>query len=764
MRQISVLHARGQCLCAFSLIDEQWNPPSKGLAASARKRASATTSVRQLWYLTMFTPLNPNLGWSRGSFLEKRKHHSPGPEQALRDGVVSGYLGAECGDGSSGHGSGNETTNLHVFSLNPDCAQLPTIQSARMDQVKSSTPDMLDAVHGVRDALAATRLDDAADDARAIVNQLDDYVLPRLANLDAPLLAVIGGSTGSGKSTLVNAILRERVSNPGVIRPTTRQPVLVAHPDDADWFNSPQVLPGLARSHGAGDEQSTTLRIVPTTNIPAGLALLDAPDFDSIDDRNRALASQLLAAADLWVFVTTPARYADQLVWNFLHDAAGRGIEVVVVLNRLDESAAATVPDDLRRMMDEAGLGGATVFTVPFVPGLGSDDAGKDDEFLGDELVADVRTYLTRLAEDSVARRAVAGKTVAGAIVGALSRIDAVVQARSRQEAFASQLDTAISEQYSAAHSHVIDATSDGKLLRTEVMNRWQDVVGTSDVTRGFERWFSNAMDKVGSFFSGEPAPLREVETELESGLHAVIVDAADTAAARSWSHIGAVAPDLRAAADPALARSSEDIDAQAAALVREWQGALLAHIQETAGAKRQRARAMSFGLNVLTVALMLVVFASTAGITGSEVAIAGGSAVLGQKLLETIFGEDTVRRMATDARNDLNERLYELLQRERARFYPITDPLVEGTPADELQEAVSAARTAVAGRFPELTGSAAPSRALEPTTQARQDAGEATNLAESAQRGPLRDLFTQLRGGFQRPETQPEGESDGIV
>ena len=626
-----------------------------------------------------------------------------------------------------------------------------------MNQVSASTPDMLDAMRRVRDAVAGTRIDGAAgDDARAIVNQLDDYVLPRLANLDAPLLAVIGGSTGSGKSTLVNAVLRERVSNPGVIRPTTRQPVLVANPADADWFNSPQVLPGLARSHGAGDEQSTTLRLVPTGSIPEGLALLDAPDFDSIDDRNRALASQLLAAADLWVFVTTPARYADQLVWNFLHDAASRGIEVVVVLNRLDEASAATVPDDLRRMMNEAGLGNATVFTVPFVPELGGENG---EEFLQDTMVAELRSYLTGLAEDSAARRAVAGKTVAGAASGALGRVDRLIEARSRQEAFASQLDSAISEQYSAAHSHVIDATSDGKMLRTEVMDRWQDIVGTSDVTRSFERWFSQAVDKVGSFFSGEPAPLREVETELESGLHAVIVDAADTAAARSWSHIGSVAPDLRAEADTALARSSADIDELAATLVRDWQAALLDRIQETAGSKRQRARAMSFGLNVLTVALMLVVFASTAGLTGGEVAIAGGSAVLGQKLLETMFGEDTVRRMATDARNDLNERLRQLLQRERERYFPVTDPLLEGTKAEELEHAAAMAHAAVGERFPELAGTARPARAaLAPTEQAP------TTLDETAERGPLRDLFAQLRGGFQRPNAPEEGDSNGTV
>lgn len=607
-----------------------------------------------------------------------------------------------------------------------------------MGRVNAQTPDVLEAVRGVRDAVADTSLPvDVAPEARAILNQLDDYVLPRLANLDAPLLAVIGGSTGSGKSTLVNGLLRERVSNPGVIRPTTRQPVLVANPGDAEWFNSPQVLPGLTRSHGAGNEQSTTLRVVGTQRVPEGLALLDAPDFDSIDDQNRALASQLLAAADLWIFVTTPARYADQLVWNFLNDAASRGIEVVVVLNRLDEKAAQTVPDDLRRMMNEAGLGQATVFTVPFVTDLGEEARG---EFLGEELVAPLRDYLTTLAEDTVARRDVAGKTVAGAVEAALERVDALVARRERQENFANQLDAAIHEFYTAATRHVIDATSDGQLLRSEVMDRWQDVIGTSDVVRGFERWFSNAVDKVGSFFTGEPAPLREVETEIESGLHAVIVDAAETAAARAWSHTGAVAPELRADADPALARASADISEQAAQLVRDWQRALIERIQDTAGDKRQRARIMSFGLNVVTVALMLAVFASTAGITGGEVAIAGGSAVVGQKLLETIFGEDTVRRMVADARSDLNVRLGELFAAERDRYHALTDPLLEGATADQIRDASAQARRAVDVK---LLG-VAPKQELT-----RIDDPAAESLEESFQNGTLRGLFDQLRGTF---------------
>ena len=611
-------------------------------------------------------------------------------------------------------------------------------------------PDPIDAVTHLRDTLAGTTLPaDATADARAVVNQFDDYILPRLANLDAPLLAVIGGSTGSGKSTLVNALLRERVSNPGVIRPTTRQPVLVANPEDADWFNSPRVLPGLTRSHGAGNEQSTTLRIVETPSLPAGLSLLDAPDFDSIDDRNRALASQLLAAADLWIFVTTPARYADQLVWNFLHDAASRGIEVVVVLNRLDEVAAETVPQDLRRMMAQAGLEGATVFTVPFITDLGK-DASASDEFLPAELVAPLYGYLNGLAQDSAARRAVAGKTVAGAVEGALAKVDELALTRQRREDFANQIDETIFEHYKDAHRHVIEATSDGQMLRSEVMDRWQDVVGTSDVFRGFERWFSQTIDKVGSFFSGEPAPLREVETELESGLHAVIVDAADTAASRSWSRVGVIAPELRDQADPSLARASRNINEDAAKLIREWQAGILERIQETAGEKRQRARVMSLGLNVLTVALMLMVFSTTAGITGAEIGIAGGSAVVGQKLLETIFGEDTVRRMASDARRDLDQRLDHLLREERERYYALTDPLLQGTSAESIRAAADEARTAIDQRFP---GSIAPAKPAASLPALKED------VSESFESGTLRGLFDQLRGTFGSQARQTGGE-----
>ena len=113
---------------------------------------------------------------------------------------------------------------------------------------------VLDALGVLRDRVGAVRLPLDLPDApngrrtrREIATQLDDYVLPRLLEIDAPLLVVVGGSTGAGKSTLVNAIVGRPVSETGVLRPTTRAPVLAHHPEDAVWFTGDRILPGLAR-------------------------------------------------------------------------------------------------------------------------------------------------------------------------------------------------------------------------------------------------------------------------------------------------------------------------------------------------------------------------------------------------------------------------------------------------------------------------------------------------------------------------------------
>ena len=136
-----------------------------------------------------------------------------------------------------------------------------------------------DSLTQLRDALAAARLPLAlpgtADQKKAIreiTSQLDDYVLPRLATIDAPLLAVVGGSTGAGKSTLVNSLIGRRVTTPGVIRPTTRSPVLIFHPDDAGWFDDDRILPGLIRSTVSSND-TRSLQLVHEATLPRGLAV-----------------------------------------------------------------------------------------------------------------------------------------------------------------------------------------------------------------------------------------------------------------------------------------------------------------------------------------------------------------------------------------------------------------------------------------------------------------------------------------------------------
>src|SRR4051794_7015910 len=143
--------------------------------------------------------------------------------------------------------------------------------------------------------------------------------------MDAPLLMVVGGSTGAGKSTLVNSLVGEEVSASGVLRPTTRAPVLVCHEGDVAWFADDRILPGMPRTIGRTGDGGSGLHVVPTPALQPGLALLDAPDIDSVVEANRTLARQLLAAADSWLFVTTAARYADAVPWDLLQAARERG-------------------------------------------------------------------------------------------------------------------------------------------------------------------------------------------------------------------------------------------------------------------------------------------------------------------------------------------------------------------------------------------------------------------------------------------------------
>jgi hypothetical protein len=535
-----------------------------------------------------------------------------------------------------------------------------------------------DALQQVKLPLDLPGIEVPREAQREMVDQLEDYVIPRVTTLEAPLLAVVGGSTGAGKSTLVNSLVREQVTVSGVLRPTTRSPVLVHHPDDASWFGQDRLLPDLERvTHATNDPDA--LQLVASEGVPQGLAILDAPDVDSVEERNRVLAAQLLAAADLWIFVTSAARYADQVPWDFLRQAAERSTAVAIVLDRTPEEAVQTVSTHLARMLASRGLKDSPLFIVNEGP---VDERG----LLPAQHVVQIRAWLQSLAEDTTARGAVVLQTLDGAVRNLTMRTFPVADAAAEQVVTVQRLRDDATAAYDEGVRRVVAATADGTLLRGEVLARWQEFVGTGELLKGLETQVGRIRDRFVNTVKGKPQQAERVTVAVESGLELLILEHAEAAAERAqeaWMQLAAGQGLLRDAGSD-LGRASRDLRRLAERSVREWQSDVLEMVRTQGADKRSTARFLAFGVNGLSVALMVVVFSHSFGLSGAEVGIAGGSAVLGQKLLEAVFGDQAVRDLADRARRSLEARVTELLATERARYTDLLDTLGLDTEAPE--------------------------------------------------------------------------------
>ena len=549
----------------------------------------------------------------------------------------------------------------------------------------------------------------------AMARQLDDYILPRSASVDNPLTIVVGGSTGAGKSTIVNTLLGEPLTQSGAIRPTTRHPVLLHRAEDEAALSPERFLPTLPRTRTSGMNAGSqalpgldptiarALIPITTSALPQGIALIDAPDIDSVSEENRTLAKELLSAADLWLFVTTANRYADAVPWELLHGAAARSIAIAVVLNRVPEGDEEAIENDLRRMLDEAGIHAVLIHTVTEQP---RDESG----MLAPVSLAPLTLWIRELGADAPARAAIARQTLAGAVETLAGNLQVLAAEQARQQAAHQSLATIVAEEYEDALTAIDGALSDGSLLRGEVLSRWHDFVGTGDFFRSLDSTIGRLRDRVGSALRGQPAAAQKVEDALESGIHAVVLDAAARASENTrtrWRasragrsllarldapQMASVAPEQNAESKGEV-QSAEDIfSAAVAEQIRLWQGSVLEMIREEGADKRKRARFLSLGVNATAVMLMVAAFSLTGGITGIEAGIAGGSGVVGTKLLESIFGEDAVRRMATRARTDLLERMSGLLTEHAQPFTAVleeTDPQADAADIHRAAEQV---------------------------------------------------------------------------
>ncbi|MEU9010954.1 dynamin family protein [Streptomyces sp. NPDC048479] len=351
-------------------------------------------------------------------------------------------------------------------------------------------PQLIDALSALRDRVAAVRLPlplPGAPRARQtrteLLAQLDDYLVPRLKEPEAPLLAVVGGSTGAGKSTLVNSLVGRRVSEAGVLRPTTRTPVLVCHPDDHHWFAGMRVLPQLTRvwlppqdeTEGPDDgvreaQEENSLRIETAATLPRGLALLDAPDIDSLVVENRLLAAELICAADVWVMVTTASRYADAVPWHLLRTAKEYDATLVTVLDRVPHQVITDVSRQYAALLTKAGLGEVPRFTIPELP----ESAGGGNGLLPTTAVSPLFSWLAQRAQDPAARQQAVGRTAAGVIDSLNARMPALAGAVAAQYTAAVRLTGAVEEAYEKEGERVRQRLRAGAVLAGDARTRWR--------------------------------------------------------------------------------------------------------------------------------------------------------------------------------------------------------------------------------------------------------------------------------------------------
>ncbi|MBT2536485.1 GTPase [Arthrobacter sp. ISL-69] len=211
------------------------------------------------------------------------------------------------------------------------------------------------------------------------------------------------GATGSGKSSLFNAVSGADVATAAARRPTTSEPLAGVWGTEGsepllDWLgvnkrHLSSAVPGFA-------DEST------------GLILLDLPDFDSTKAANREIVQRMVGQVDVLVWVLDPQKYADAAVHNdFLAPLASHGAVTLVVLNQIDllpPPDIAPVLESLKAILARDGLGKVQVLGASALTGTGVDKVraairhvALQRQALSQRLAADVSKASAQLAAAS---------------------------------------------------------------------------------------------------------------------------------------------------------------------------------------------------------------------------------------------------------------------------------------------------------------------------------------------------------------------------
>jgi GTP-binding protein EngB required for normal cell division len=273
-------------------------------------------------------------------------------------------------------------------------------------------------------------------DAAAVIAKVRE----RTSKTGGHTVVALAGATGSGKSSLFNALVGSPVAMVGARRPTTSRPIAaVWGAEDATELLDRLSVGGRHHVDASGEaasEPSAGGRSAGEDNAVGsldGLVLLDLPDFDSRVTSHRVEAERVLALVDVFVWVTDPQKYADaRLHEDYLKALSTHETVTVVVLNqadRLTDDEVAQVRADLARLTEADGIGGVQVIGTSATSGAGVTElrqrlanAVAGQNAARQRLAADVRASAGRLRRDVADREPSLSDKADHELVDALAR------------------------------------------------------------------------------------------------------------------------------------------------------------------------------------------------------------------------------------------------------------------------------------------------------------------------------------------------------